>query len=265
MTKPRAITKKQTTIISLLFCFRFLDRVQIQKFLKHKDEARINNWLKDLTEKDYISRSYTKTFPENTKPAVYHIAKKGIAQIKSQNNDDPKLVQKLYREDIRSASFVSSCLILADIYLDLLDRTNDEVVFQMFVKSDYSTHPQATLLNDLSPSAYIEQSTAGKVKCYFLEVLADLPDKQSRQRIKKYLNFYQSNEWEGVTGQPFPTVLIICPDDKILAYVKHFAMTKLALLDEPELAINLATAQKAKELGIVGDIWTKVNRPGGQK
>lgn len=73
MTKLPPITKKQQTILLLISHFRFLDRTQIQKYLKHKDEARSNAWLKDLIEKEYIGRLYTRKFPENTKPAVYYI------------------------------------------------------------------------------------------------------------------------------------------------------------------------------------------------
>ena len=57
MTKPLDITTKQITIINLIFRFRFLDRLQIQKFLKHKDETRTNRWLKDLIEKEYLNYS----------------------------------------------------------------------------------------------------------------------------------------------------------------------------------------------------------------
>ncbi len=74
MTKQQTITKKQETIISLLFRFRFLDRAQIQKFLNHKDEARINEWLKDLTEKEYINRSFIRKF---LKDCNFKIIKKG--------------------------------------------------------------------------------------------------------------------------------------------------------------------------------------------
>jgi hypothetical protein len=258
MTTPRDITKKQETIISLLFRFRFLDRTQIQKFLNHKDEARINDWLKDLTEKEYIDRSYSKRFPENTRPAVCHLAKNGIALIKAQNNNNTKLVQKFYREKDRSKGFIDSCQLVADIYLDLRNKISEKVNFTMSVKSDYSAHPLTDLLNDLKPHAYIEQTAKGKTKHYFLEVLADLPVERLRQRVKKYLSFYQSNEWEGATSEPFPTILVVCPDDKIFAYIKKYAKTKISALDEPISAVNLTTVEKVKDLGITGDIWKKV-------
>ena len=52
----KLITKKQETILTLIFTFRFINSKQIQEFLQHKDHRRINSWLKDLTEKEYVER-----------------------------------------------------------------------------------------------------------------------------------------------------------------------------------------------------------------
>lgn len=253
MTKLPDITNKQTEIINLIFRFRFLDRIQIQKFLNHKDHKTINDWLRDLTEKEYLERTFKATFPENTKPAVYHLARNGIRYLKDQN--DAKTVQKFYRENERSTSFISSCLLLANIYLDLEERNNEEISFNIQLKSDYPAHPLADLLNDLKPNAYIEQTTADNTKQYLLEVFYNLPPERLRQRIKKYLSFYESSEWEAETGGSFPTVLMICPDDKILVYVRKYIKSKISLLDEPDLTIHFTTADQAKESGITGDIW----------
>jgi len=253
MTKLPKITNKQREIINLIFRFRFLNRIQIQKFLNHKDHKTINNWLKDLKEKEYLERTFKTTFPENTKPAVYHLARKGICFLKEQHNT--KTVLKFYRENERSTSFVGSCLLLANIYLDLEERSKGEIDFTMAVKSGYSTHLLADLLSDLKPSAHIEQLAAGKTKQYFLEILYNSPPERLRQRIKKYLSFYESSEWEAETGGSFPTVLIICPDNNILRYIKKYIQSKLKLLDEPDLAIHLTTEGQVKEAGITGDIW----------
>lgn len=258
MTKTPEITKKQEQIISLIFRFRFLNRIQIQKFLNHKDYKTINEWLKDLTEKEYIERSYKTTFPDKLKPAVYHIAKNGISFIKSQNENNTKLAQKLYREKDRTSSFADSCQLLADIFLDLQNRTNENISFKMTVKNDYPNHPLEELLSEIRPHAYIEQKAKDKTKLYFLEMFINMPTERIRWRIKKYLSFYQSNEWEGETRNPYPTILIVCPDNNILAYVKRYTKPKFNQLDEPEFAIHLTTADKVKESGITGDIWKAV-------
>lgn len=185
------------------------------------------------------------------------MAKNGINLVKTQNNNDSKIVQKLYREKDRTASFVNSCILVADIYLDLQNRTTEKLSFDMQLKSDYATHQFGKLLNEIKPHAYIEQKTPEETKRYFLEVLAYLPNEQLRQRIKKYLNFYQGNEWEGETREAFPTALIVCPDDKILKYVRQYTRTKFIQLDEPDLVIHFTTTEQVKAYGITGDIWKK--------
>ena len=51
MTIPY-IAAKQQEIPKLIYKFRFLNRIQIQTLLNHKDKRRINSWLKDLSEKE---------------------------------------------------------------------------------------------------------------------------------------------------------------------------------------------------------------------
>jgi len=63
----RILTKKQQLILILLYCFRFLNSKQIQEFLRHKDHRRINTWLKDLSEKEYIARDFNPIFGTLTK------------------------------------------------------------------------------------------------------------------------------------------------------------------------------------------------------
>lgn len=71
-------TPKQETIINYIYQFRFLNRIQIQTLMHHKDYKRINAWLKELTEENFLGRIYSKRLLENTKPAIYYLSGKGI-------------------------------------------------------------------------------------------------------------------------------------------------------------------------------------------
>ena len=73
MTLPKT-TEKQKDIIDNVFRFRFINRYQIQKIVGHKDSKRVNVWLKDLVEKNYLGRIYSRKLLENTKPAVYYLS-----------------------------------------------------------------------------------------------------------------------------------------------------------------------------------------------
>jgi predicted RNase H-related nuclease YkuK (DUF458 family) len=153
MTKQlQNITKKQKEIIYLLLKFRFLNRAQIQQFLKHNDRRATNDLLNDLTAKEIIGRIYTNTFPEKIKPATYYLAKGAIKFLKAEGIED-KLSRKLYYETERSQSFMSRSILLADIYLDLSNRK--EAQFNMTLASDYPSHKYSELLEDLLPHSLI--------------------------------------------------------------------------------------------------------------
>lgn len=255
MTKLPPITKKQENIILLLFRFRFLNRIQIQKLLQIKSVSKINFYLKDLTDKEYLERDYESTFPDKLLPAVYHIAKNGIRFLSLQDNCQVEAIKNLYRENDRSNGFRDCCILLADIYLGFENRRDEEIQSIMQIRSDYPAHPLKSLLIELKPSAYIAQRKSDKTKRYFLEILADLPTEWLRRRIKKYFSFYRAGEWEAGTSQDFPTIMFVCFDYKQAAYVKHYIKSLLSKIDESALTIHLATAEKVKEFGLTGDIW----------
>ena len=128
----------------------------------------------------------------------------------------------------------------------------------MSVKNDYENHLLGEMLSDISPKAFLEQTANDETNQYFLEIFINCPKELLRMRIKRYISYYESSEWEAETGYPFPTILMICPDDEILAYVRRYIKYRLKLLDEPDLNIQSTEADKVKEFGVTGDIWTKI-------
>ncbi|SRR5258708_2311135 len=114
---PKTITKKQLEILLLLYRFRFLDTKNIQLLLHHKLPSRIQSWLFDLNQKDYIHQFYNKTsFVERTKPAIYCLSTKAKKILKTQKECDPYLLGQIYREKNRSKEFRQHCCYIADLY-----------------------------------------------------------------------------------------------------------------------------------------------------
>jgi len=255
MNKSSNITDKQQDILKLLYRFRFLKRSQIQQLLNHKDYKTINLWLKDLIEKEYIQKRDIK-FPYKI---AYHLAPNGISHFKKELEYESKLLQKYYREQDRSLSFISSSLLIADIYLDPKNRANEKVKFKVYVKSDYPSHEYADFLLALKPHTYITQTAKDDKKEYFIEVICHQPKERLRQRIKNYLYSFQGREWEEETDRDFPTILIICPSGELLDYIKSYTKRKLAQFDEERPIIHLTTIEKVSQAGITGDIWTQIN------
>ena len=253
--KRHNITNKQQEIILLLFKFRFLKRIQIQKLLKHKNHQLINSWLKNLTNKEYIKRKYNRSFPDNLKPAIYYLANNGIGYLKDPGGYDPAVLKYLYNEKLRTETFIDRCLLLTDIYLGLKSRETDKLKFSLYLACDYTKLKERELLKGLNPSSYLIQKKSDHAKFYFIEILSDLPVQWLRQKVKRYLKLYEESEWEVLTKRDFPNLLMICPNYRILDYLRKYIKRLLTTLDEPTLSINLTTVDKVKEFGLTGDIW----------
>lgn len=263
MTKP-AITKKQQEILSLLPRFRFLDRTHIQSFLHHKDEARINSWLRDLTTKQYTKRLYDGSIiGKNRKAAVFCLENNGVRFVKDQGLYDAALLHKLYWDKKRSDTFIEHCLLITTICCEL-DRKNTDILhYEYASESDYSStnSPFHFLKSSKLPvDLCFSKKQKGKKMQYFLLTLFDatLPRYRIRKRIRDYYNFYFANEWETNVDSDFPTIFFVCGTKERMIYAKRYAKT-LFDDDKPEgLYFNFATDSDVKQYGVTGRTWEKV-------
>lgn len=133
MTDLPKLTKKQQEILRLLYSYRFLNRIQIQAFLGHKDPKTINLWLRDLRAKGYVEWIYSTHFAEKTKPAIYYLGLNGVRHLrtltrKSKNDNGdavlvpvypPEELRKRYKEPTRSQTYIDRCVLIADCALAL--------------------------------------------------------------------------------------------------------------------------------------------------
>ena len=105
--RTESVTNKQLEILILLYRYRFLNRIHIQHFLNHKNHSRITPWLKDLTTKKIINRIYSQTQENINKPAIYYLANKSKHILKNNEECNPKVLDRVYREKYRSETFRS--------------------------------------------------------------------------------------------------------------------------------------------------------------
>jgi len=268
MTIPY-ITPTQQEIPKLIYKFRFLNRLQIQKLLNHKYHKRINDWLNDLTEKQYIEKLPKKnTFEERTKLTVYRIGINGIRFLKTQDDISPELLRKLYRDKDRSDNFINQCLLLADICLDLREQStkSSSVSYEVTTASDFTnTDSPFQFLTELDPHLVAKKIEKQKKKTtsryHLLEIFEPtLPRYSIRKRIRTYLEFFYSNEWANNTNNTtFPIIFFICPTKPFLIYAKRFTKKLLEEEQNPEdLDIQFAIADEVKEFGVTSAIWEEV-------
>jgi len=229
------ITKKQLEIIKYIYHFRFLNRTQIQALLKHKDYRLINEWLKDLTEKDYLIRNYSEKYGERNKPAVYYIGPNGIKLIKTLVNCGTVQLKKLHREKDRKDPYISKCQKLADIFINLKNKSNEKVLYKLTTSSGFSS-PDSNyhFLAETTFDLVVEKAGGNKNKYYLAELFeSTLPIHSIRKRIKNYFDFYFSNTWEDNTGEDFPIIIVIC-EVELISKVRKFTKTMIIENEEAE-------------------------------
>ncbi|MCL5411056.1 MAG: replication-relaxation family protein [Patescibacteria group bacterium] len=269
MTK--LITQKQQEILTLLYKYRFLNRIQIQTFLNHKYHKRINDWLKDLNQKEYINRIYSTNFGENTKPAIYYIGLNGIRYLKTQDDCSLEVLQKRYRDKDRSESFIDQCILVGDIVLQLKEcaqKSKEEGEYELayFVATATDiANPEYrfNFLSEIKPDLLMKRqktkksSKRTKSLCFlFLVLPPTLPRYSIRKRVKDIIRLYYEGDWEATEELPFPSIMIICPTLSTLIYTKRMTRKLLEDEDNPEdLQIQFTTIEKAKKEGVTGKIW----------
>jgi len=265
MTDLPKLTKKQQEILKLLYRFRFLNRIQVQAFLGHKDPKTINLWLRDLRAKGYAEWIYSTHFAEKTKPAIYYLALNGVRYLrtltrKSKDEDGkievvptypPEELRKRYKEPTRSQTYIDRCVLIADCCLALTkeDTANEakgkKLRYYYQTEADYllersyyhfvldfddePIHPHLMYCQDKLDKDGKEEAT---VESYVLEVLdPTLPRYRMKKCLSDYVKFLddEGDEWKEQTDtEKLPVILFVCPRMSDLIYAKRWTRKLIA-------------------------------------
>lgn len=253
------LTKRHIEILTYLYRFRFLNRVQIQKLSGHKHFNRIIIWLNQLTTHGYIRKYYNPKII--TIAATYSLGTKGRKCLLEKSKEKESQIQRgllnrIWREHTLSDQFRTHCLFLAGIYLSLVElvkKTDASLYF--YTKTDLYRHDY--LLNP-HPDAYIAiKEKNGKTKRYFLDIFDPLPPRMIlRRRVKQYVDYFDENDWQEATGHPFPYIILISPDERSKRYLKRYVQTVLEYASDIEF--YLSTWEEISAKGLRRDVLEKV-------
>lgn len=291
MTNLPKLTKKQQAILKLLYRFRFLNRIQIQTLMGHKDPKTINLWLRDLRAKGYIEWIYSTHFAEKTKPAVYYLGLNGVRYLRKLTipNEDsehlpaypPEELRKRYKEPTRSQTYIDRCILIADccITLERADTENEaknkkvshyyqteadyllDRSYYHFILESELIQPSLVFCKDRLDDEGKEETT---IASYILEVFdPTLPRYRMKKRLSDYVKYLDDEDitWKGQTNtEKLPITLFVCPRTTDLIYAKRRTRKLVAdaweWKDEEERPrIRSTTTEKLKQYGLLGKIW----------
>jgi hypothetical protein len=250
----KIVTNKEKVIQTLLYTFRFINSKQIQQFLNHKDHRRINGWLKDLVDKEYVERDFKPIYGILTKPAVYNLTALGRRYIRNAYGYSfPKYLKRLARDNKASKSFKIRCQIIADWYLMLFPPSKDKdgvnkkinktginiLDFLITIlrtgkeegkgkiplnKLQFFTpafFPSDILLDKIKPDAYLrKKSTKGIVHGHLFVLDAYIPRFVLRYSLKRIFDTLFEEHWEddSILSLQF---YFLCPNNKIIIYLRR--------------------------------------------
>jgi hypothetical protein len=256
MTELPKLTKKQQVILKLLYRFRFLNRIQIQAFLEHKDSKTINLWLRDLRAKGYVEWIYSTHFAEKTKPAIYYLGLNGVRHLRtltrtSENEAGetvllpaypPEEIRKRYKKPTRSQTYIDRCILIAECCI-ALERANTKnepgskkLHFYHQTEADYLLdrsyyhfileseliQPSLVFCKDKLDDDGKEETT---LESYILEVFdPTLPRYRMKKRLGDYVKYVDEEDiaWKEQTGtEKLPVILFVCSRTTDFIYAKR--------------------------------------------
>jgi hypothetical protein len=255
------ITPKQQTILKHIYRYRFINRIQIQNLLQHKDKKRIGEWLKDLRAKGYIAWIYNKdSVAAKNIPAIYYLELESIRYLRSLNQFPADGLRKRYRESQRQPDFIERCLLVAGACVTLASPI-EGVSYKFTTESDYSDpeHEHHSLMYIRPQLCFIKSTTSAKdctTTNFLLEVfLTSSPRYFVQRRIKEYIEYLESSDWEEDFGIK-PIALMACPSLAELIYCKRRARRVLEMVGRSDdTHIRFATHEDIKRGGVRGPIW----------
>lgn len=278
MNLPKT-TYKQREIVNLLYQYRFLNRIQIQAFLKHKDYKTINMWLRDLRQKQYVDWIYSTDYAERTKPAIYYLSLNGIR--KQKERDLPiEEVRKRYRDSNRSQTFIDRCLLIGDCAIVLeqtetKDKEKDLMINYFFeTEADYMSDTAFGFLvgNELIHPNLCYQKLVHNgsdepypAETYLLEIFdPTLPRYRIKKRLTNYVQYLdeEGEEWKSESyTEKLPVIQLVCPRTTDLIYAKRRTRGLIADIWEydeegrQDIHIQFTTVEKLRSSGVRSEIW----------
>jgi hypothetical protein len=209
----KRLNKEQLAVLNLLHTFRFASSEQIATYQKKPGSKSIQKRLKILEDQDLIAKRYDKSYKLRGNPAAYYLLPNGARALATQGDrgkSEPITIKRIYKDKGVSEGFIQHCLNLLSIYLTLRTLHGDKL--RLFTKSylkreEYDYFPQPL------PDTYFYLKTEGGREDYILDIFEDTqPFFVLVRRIKKYMQYAESEEWPGET---LPTILIVVESSSV--------------------------------------------------
>jgi hypothetical protein len=209
----KKLNKEQLAVLNLLRTFRFASSEQIATYQKKPGSKSIQKRLKILEDQNLIAKRYDKSYKLRGKPAAYYLLPNGARALATQGDrgkPEPITIKRIYKNKDVSEGFIQHCLNLLNIYLAFRTLHGDALRF--FTKS-YLKREEFDYFPQPLPDTYFYLETEEGREDYILDVFEDTqPFFVLVRRIKKYMQYAESEEWPAET---LPAILVVVESSSV--------------------------------------------------
>lgn len=206
--KERKLNKGQVEVLKLLYRYRFTTSELLAHAERQKYLQVTRSRLGTLEKQGYIGRRYDSSYKLLGKFATFYLLPKALQYLKSIDVAEPQAIKMIYNDPKASDKFVEFCVAVCRTSQALVSFYGEEA--RIFTKTellsyDYFPQPQPDLYMSIKRKA---------IRHYFVDLYDDdTPAFALVKKIKKYVEHYESGEWES-TDSDYPEVIIACTSDK---------------------------------------------------
>jgi DNA-binding PadR family transcriptional regulator len=202
--------RPRPAILELLYFIQTLPHVttqHVQQFLQHQNPNSTHITLTRLVAQQLIAQRYTAKDRAHNRHATYYLTLSGLQLLKqhrpelpvrseaSVSGDEEPGINKLLRHQA-----------LADVYCYFKKHYNGSFAF--FAGQSLAGE---NLFDEYRPDAYVRITEPGRrQRHYFIEILGrGRSSGQQAHRLRAYMHFIDSEQWQLATGEPYPSLLVV--------------------------------------------------------
>lgn len=243
----RKLNKNQLDLLKLCLKFRFIES-RIVGWHRQKSTNTVNQSLRRLMKYGLITRHYPNHYLIQGRPAEYYLSLVGIRFIKSILNTTPKAQKAMYNNPLLSQAFVSKCLYIYHLYVQLQKQYGKKL--KMFTKSETADiedmiHPLPDLFMQFGDNDY------------YLDALYQEPYFVVIRRIGQIFKDFEQTDLD---KSSYPTLLLVLADDKTERKVnKYIELLKARRFIDNDHLKFMTTTVEAVSSSTDKKIWTKTN------
>lgn len=233
--RSEKLNETQLKVLELLYKFRFGSSDLFAQHFGEKDRSFVYACLLTLQEQGSIAKRYNSSYKLQGKPAAYYLTSRGARIVRAHRNldSDPINLKVIYKNKTVSEAFIARCISLFAIHNSLTIQYGHALKF--FAKIDLNVDSYGYFPKPL-PDAFVALRTEQKSKRFFLELFNDKTPTFLRNRIKQYVDYFDSKAWDE-TGREFPTILFVCSSSAIEKRTRKY----LEEFEDATVNIKLAT------------------------